>query len=168
MLCIINAQINKHMLGFVTIWEFVLTNHFETLFLCKPVDTGDIVILNSYHVLYSSHTCVHTYSVLFCFSQHHESVSSSFSFLETFFLLTFFLWLYFCSVDRLVCVALYRLTVCFRCVFLPLYIAVHHLCVCVCVCVYLCVFVFTVLSLNFFFHYFLFYPVTLWQGFSQL
>lgn len=69
----------------------------------------------------NTHSCMPTYKVLFCFPQHHESVSSSFSS----FVFSFFLWLYFCSVDRLVSVVLYRLTVCFRLCF-PTIVLYHY------------------------------------------
>lgn len=101
----------------------------------------DVVVVHSFYVPSlppSLSRCVSlclthmpTYNVLFFFSKHYES-PQAFSFLET-----FFLWLYFCSVNRLLCEALYRLTVCvLDCAFLA---TVHcHCTVCV----------FTIVSLN--------------------
>lgn len=94
-----------------------------------------------------SHAHMHTCNVLFCFSQHYESVSSSFSFLRTFFLFSFFSLALFLQCRQIsACGIILDDCVWFR------------LCT-MCVCI--CVFVFTVLSLNFCSHYFLFYPVTL-------
>lgn len=125
-----------------------LFEHFEIqlirLFLCNQLTRYSL----SYCIGHMLHTHTHTLAHMQCFilpSQHDDSVSSSFSFSKTFFLFTFFLWLYFCSVNRLLPVALHRLTVCvLDCANLLLYIAISQF-----VCLHLCLCCYTVFKQSF-------------------
>lgn len=124
-----------------------LFEHFEIqlirLFLCNQLTRYSLSYCIG-HML-RTHTHLHTCSALFCPLSTMILSPRASLFLKLFFLFTFFLRLYFCSVNRLLPVALHSLTVCvLDCANLLLYIAISQF-----VCLHLCLCCYTVFKHSF-------------------